>query len=238
MSFLLINCFLLVIKMCNGKAGNCSNERSENNQFPCCKNFYRDEGECKECLPGYFGTNCQTSCVYPYFGKYCMNTCDCNISDCDNVSGCQGNDTEIQITAVNTRSWVSLSVNPNFPWSYSSAATPDYSTEKEEPYNDRGLKTKNLKMPIIIVGCVIILLILVNGIKWISKPFKKAHIITNTMEDNDLPSIYTEIDERSEQESESNTMRANVTSTSFMSLNGIETRRPQLPVRNTQLNFC
>uniref|UniRef100_A0A8W8LB80 EGF-like domain-containing protein n=1 Tax=Magallana gigas TaxID=29159 RepID=A0A8W8LB80_MAGGI len=231
--------------MCNGKAGNCSNERSENNQFPCCKNFYRDEGECKECLPGYFGTNCQTSCVYPYFGKYCMNTCDCNISDCDNVSGCQGNDTEIQITAeclpgyfgmncqarcvyptfgkicmntcvcnisdcdhvsgcqgndseiqitaVNTRSWVSLSVNPNFPWSYSSAATPDYSTEKEEPYNDR---------------------------------------------DNDLPSIYTEIDERSEQESESNTMRANVTSTSFMSLNGIETRRPQLPVRNTQLNFC
>ena len=101
----------------------------------------------------------------------------------------------------------------------------------------RGLKTKNLKMPVIIVGCVIILLILVNGIKWISKPVKKAHIITNTMEDNDLPTVYTEIDERSERESESNTMRTTVTSTSFTSLNGIETRRPQLPVRNTQLNF-
>nr|XP_034301433.1 uncharacterized protein LOC117681368 isoform X2 [Crassostrea gigas] len=237
MSFLLINCFLLVIRMCNGKGGNCSNERSENNQFPCCTDFYRDEGECKECLPGYFGTNCQTSCVYPYFGKYCMNTCDCTISDCDNVSGCQGNDTEIQITAVNTRSWVSLSVNPNFPWSYSSAATPDYSTDEEELYNDRGLKTKNSKMPVIIVGCVIILLILVNGIKWISKRVKKAHIITNTMEDNDLPTVYTEIDERSEQEFESNTMRTTVTSTSFTSLNGIETRQPQLPVRNTHLNF-
>ncbi|XP_052720528.1 uncharacterized protein LOC128192114 [Crassostrea angulata] len=235
MSFLLINCLLLVIKMCNGKADNCS---SENNQFPCCANFYWDEGECKECLPGYFGMNCQSRCFYPTFGKLCMNTCGCNISDCDHVSGCQGNGTEIQITAVNTRSWVSLSVNPNFPWSYSSAATPDYSTEKEELYNDRGLKTRNLKMPIIIVGCVVLLLILVNGIKWISKPVKKAHIITNTMEDNDLPSIYTEIDERSEQEYESNTMRTNVTSTSFTSLNGIETRRPQLPARNTQLNFC
>uniref|UniRef100_K1QBJ0 Uncharacterized protein n=1 Tax=Magallana gigas TaxID=29159 RepID=K1QBJ0_MAGGI len=104
--------------------------------FPCCTNFYWDEGECKACLPGYFGMNCQTSCVYPTFGKLCMNTCDCNISDCDHVSGCQENDTEI--TAVNTRSWVSLSVNPNFPLSYSSAATPDYSTEKEKLYNDQG----------------------------------------------------------------------------------------------------
>nr|XP_011435897.2 uncharacterized protein LOC105334227 [Crassostrea gigas] len=236
MNFLTINSFLLVI-VPNCKAENCSNRRNENNQIPCCANFYRDKGECKECLPGYFGTNCKLRCFYPGFGKQCMNTCDCNISDCDPVSGCQGNDTEIQITSVNTRSWVSLSVNPNFPWSYSSAATPDYSTDEEELYNDRGLKTKNSKMPVIIVGCVIILLILVNGIKWISKPVKIAHIITNTMEDNDLPTVYTEIDERSEQEFESNTMRTTVTTTSFTSLNGIETRQPQLPVRNTQLNF-
>nr|XP_034301438.1 uncharacterized protein LOC105323994 [Crassostrea gigas] len=236
MNFLKLNCFLLV-KVSNCKAENCSFGRNENMQIPCCANFYRDKGECKECLPGYFGTNCKLRCFYPGFGKHCMNTCDCNRSDCDPVSGCQGNDTEIQITAVNTRSWVSLFVNPNFPWSYSSAATPDYSTEKEELNYDRGLKTKNLKMPVIIVVCVIILFILVNGIKWIAKPVKKAHIITNTMEDNDLPTVYTEIDERSEQESESNTMRTTVTSTSFISLNGIETRRPQLPVRNTQLNF-
>lgn len=52
-----------------------------------------------ECLPGYFGTNCKLRCFYPGFGKHCMNTCDCNRSDCDPVSGCQGNDTEIQITA-------------------------------------------------------------------------------------------------------------------------------------------
>ncbi|XP_052719826.1 uncharacterized protein LOC128191677 isoform X2 [Crassostrea angulata] len=136
MNFLTINSFLLVI-VPNCKAENCSNRRNENNQIPCCANFYRDKGECKECLPGYFGTNCKLRCFYPGFGKQCMNTCDCNISDCDPVSGCQGNDTEIQITPVNTRSWISLSVNPNFPWSYSSAATQDYSTDEEELYNDR-----------------------------------------------------------------------------------------------------
>lgn len=167
--------------MCDCQAENCSVGRNENNQIPCCTNFYRDKGECKECLPGYFGMNCQSRCFYPGFGKLCMNSCACNASDCDQVRGCQGNDTEIETTTVITRSWVSLPVNPNSPWSYSSTGTTDYSTEKEEFNHNRGLKTTIMtRMTIIVVGCVLIFLIVVNGIKWISKPVQKAHTITNT----------------------------------------------------------
>lgn len=44
-----------------------------------------------ECLPGYFGTNCSTRCIYPIYGKRCQNTCDCNVTECNHVLGCQGN---------------------------------------------------------------------------------------------------------------------------------------------------
>lgn len=49
-----------------------------------------------ECLPGYFGKNCLTQCIYPSYGQRCQNTCDCNIKDCNHVDGCQGNHTQTE----------------------------------------------------------------------------------------------------------------------------------------------
>lgn len=51
-----------------------------------------------ECLPGYFGTNCSSRCVYPNYGEGCKNTCDCNVIDCNHVHGCQVDWTQKEIT--------------------------------------------------------------------------------------------------------------------------------------------
>lgn len=151
----------------------------------------------------------------PTFGKRCKNTCIFNISDCDHVSGCQGNDTEIETTAVFTRSWVSPT---------------DNSKKKPELYQNE-IKPENFV--VIIVGCLLIFLIVLNGIKWILKPIDKTRTIALTREANDPTTIYLEINDRSEQESVSNTMCTTVAAMSYTSLNGEEIV-PQLPVRNTR----
>lgn len=42
------------------------------------------------CLSGYYGMNCSSRCIYPFYGQHCQNTCECNVTDCNHVHGCQG----------------------------------------------------------------------------------------------------------------------------------------------------
>lgn len=55
-----------------------------------------------EWLPGYFGINCSSRCVYPHYGQSCHSMCDCNVTDCDRVTGCQGNHSQ---TETSTSLW-------------------------------------------------------------------------------------------------------------------------------------
>lgn len=55
-----------------------------------------------ECLPGYFGMNCFSQCLYPDYGESCRNTCDCTVTYCNHVLGCQENHSQIETS---TSSW-------------------------------------------------------------------------------------------------------------------------------------
>eukprot|EP00105_Crassostrea_gigas_P041148 XP_019925296.1 PREDICTED: cell death abnormality protein 1-like [Crassostrea gigas] len=94
MIFLLISCFPLVLKYPICEASISSSDKNENNQTLCYSNFFLDNGECKACPSGYFGTNCSTPCHYPHYGKSCGKTCHCNATDCDRVFGCLRNNSE------------------------------------------------------------------------------------------------------------------------------------------------
>uniref|UniRef100_A0A8W8KHP9 Uncharacterized protein n=1 Tax=Magallana gigas TaxID=29159 RepID=A0A8W8KHP9_MAGGI len=55
----------------------------------CCTGFVYNDTlmQCIACV-GRFGTNCSQSCPLGYYGRQCSQTCSCNITLCDNVSGC------------------------------------------------------------------------------------------------------------------------------------------------------
>lgn len=139
----------------------------------------------------------------------------------------------------NTKSEVSSTKEKS---EYSTAQTASYETQENsenstpqtELYDYQGnVKNDNLRIPVIIVGCILVFLIVVNGLKWISKPIRKTGTFDLTRRDIDQTTEYLEINEISEQESESNTICTTVTARSCTSLNGAEIR-PKLPVRNTQ----
>lgn len=81
-----------------------------------------------------------------------------------------------------------------------------HSTHQTEFYDNQGnVKNDNLRIPVIIVGCVLIFLIGVYGLKWISKPIRKTGTFELPREDNDPTTEYLEINEIFEQDSVSNT---------------------------------
>ena len=41
-----------------------------------------------ECPEGYFGNECAVKCKPPYYGYQCTKTCDCLISSCHFIHGC------------------------------------------------------------------------------------------------------------------------------------------------------
>ena len=45
---------------------------------------------CLECAEGYYDLNCYTPCRYPNYGKNCQHFCNCSISKCNHIKGCQG----------------------------------------------------------------------------------------------------------------------------------------------------
>lgn len=41
-----------------------------------------------ECIAGYIGLNCTTTCPYPSYGKRCQGYCNCSNETCDVSTGC------------------------------------------------------------------------------------------------------------------------------------------------------
>ena len=105
---------------------------------------------------------------------------------------------------------------------YSTAQTELYEKQEKHKhststklYDYQGnVKNDNLRIPVIIVGCVLIFLIGVYGLKWISKPIRKTGTFELPREDNDPTTEYLEINEIYEQESVSNTTSTTVTARS------------------------
>ncbi|XP_052675629.1 uncharacterized protein LOC128157218 [Crassostrea angulata] len=186
----------------------------------CYPNYFWDNGECKACPSGYFGTNCSKRCPYPYYGKLCKKVCLCNATDCDHVFGCQRNNSEIETATGITKSDVSSTKEKS---EYSTTQTelyekqekPKHSTPQTKLYDYQGnVKNDNLRIPVIIVGCILIFLIVVYGLKWILKPIRKTGTFELPREDYDPTTEYLEINEIFEQESVSNTISATVTARS------------------------
>ncbi|XP_056008690.1 putative EGF-like and EMI domain-containing protein 1 isoform X2 [Ostrea edulis] len=55
----------------------------------CGYNCYRtDGGNCTECDLGWFGVNCNKSCINGFYGKLCKTSCECETSMCNKTTGC------------------------------------------------------------------------------------------------------------------------------------------------------
>uniref|UniRef100_A0A8W8LBU7 Uncharacterized protein n=1 Tax=Magallana gigas TaxID=29159 RepID=A0A8W8LBU7_MAGGI len=94
----------------------------------CYPNYFWDNGECKACPSGFFGTHCSTRCPYPNYGKLCKEVCHCNATDCDHVFGCQRNNSEIETITGNTKSEV---LSRKAKSEYSTAQTASYETQEK-----------------------------------------------------------------------------------------------------------
>lgn len=92
----------------------------------------------------------------------------------------------------------------------------------------------NLTIVFLLVGCVLAILLAVNGITWVSKfILRKCGNLVNARENYMIQTVYMEINAGSEQqESQANTTGANVITRSCTSLDGVEPR-PELSARNT-----
>ncbi|XP_052719898.1 uncharacterized protein LOC128191721 [Crassostrea angulata] len=212
----------------------CITVKIENDQLPCCTNYFWENGKCKECPPGYFGKNCSSLCEYPNYGQHCQNTCDCNVTDCNHVDGCYVNYSQIEIsTAVGLPD-----VTPLFSiitWSTISSTGGDKTNKNNKDKKKSGFDSSTLA--IILVGFVLLCLFVLTGVPWISKFIRRNCTYVVNAEDNDiyrLETVYMEINaESDQQESQTNTIGATVLTNSCTSLDGEETR-PELPARNNQ----
>eukprot|EP00105_Crassostrea_gigas_P000967 XP_011412953.1 PREDICTED: uncharacterized protein LOC105317866 [Crassostrea gigas] len=57
----------------------------------CCANYHMVNGSCQVCPVGYFGSECTVPCYYPTFGMFCEQECECNLTDCNHMYGCESN---------------------------------------------------------------------------------------------------------------------------------------------------
>lgn len=55
----------------------------------CCLSWSSDKEMCDECETGYFGNKCEMPCRFPNFGKFCQFKCNCTLTECNHISGCQ-----------------------------------------------------------------------------------------------------------------------------------------------------
>ncbi|XP_048768506.2 uncharacterized protein LOC125675065 [Ostrea edulis] len=56
----------------------------------CCTSFMEKNNKCIECLPGFHGTNCNSTCPPGNYGSRCLKTCHCDDDTeyCHHVCGC------------------------------------------------------------------------------------------------------------------------------------------------------
>ncbi|XP_062602594.1 uncharacterized protein LOC134264312 [Saccostrea cucullata] len=64
----------------------------------CCAGFMLDinRSSCTPCDTGYIGRDCEILCPFPMFGDGCQFRCDCDISSCSPLIGCQSAITTLQ----------------------------------------------------------------------------------------------------------------------------------------------
>eukprot|EP00105_Crassostrea_gigas_P011581 XP_011427316.1 PREDICTED: uncharacterized protein LOC105328239 [Crassostrea gigas] len=57
----------------------------------CCRYFQFDKksNSCSDCIPGYFGNDCNITCRYPNYGQNCQLECICGKKFCNHISGCE-----------------------------------------------------------------------------------------------------------------------------------------------------
>lgn len=105
---------------------------------------------------------------------------------------------------------------------------------KEENNNNKETSNENFTIVILLVGCIVAILLVVNGITWISKFVqKKFGNLENARDNYTLETVYLEINAGSEQQdSPANLTGATVIARPCTSQCGVETR-PELPARNT-----
>lgn len=108
-------------------------------------------------------------------------------------------------------------------------------TNEENNNNDKETRNVNLTIIVILlVGCVLAILLVVNGITWISKFVKrKFGNLENARDNYTLETVYFEINAGSEQQdSQANLLGATVITRLCTSQCGVETRQ-ELSARNT-----
>lgn len=57
----------------------------------CCPGSAWDSQnqKCEQCMPGFSGENCSSTCPYPTYGRDCQELCNCSKDICDVFTGCQ-----------------------------------------------------------------------------------------------------------------------------------------------------
>ncbi|XP_061164936.1 uncharacterized protein LOC133173883 [Saccostrea echinata] len=232
-------------------------------RFNCCTNYFLYNGECRECLPGFFGDNCSRQCYYPYYGRLCLYMCQCDNNTCDHVIGCTNNTSMdastkgvfarekftdstthlSNITVTIKKEMITMQKNDRgvFPLEKFTDSTTHLSnitvTIKKEmttmQKNDRGKNQKTttkLKTVVIYIGSIVISIIVVCTIIWMSMSICRKWTVNIANEDNDIASVYMEIDDGSNHiESRDQTLGGTVLDELCTTLE----ERPQLPARMT-----
>lgn len=54
----------------------------------CCKLWDEMHQNCKDCSPGYVGSDCTEQCRHPNYGTDCQGLCNCSKEFCDIATGC------------------------------------------------------------------------------------------------------------------------------------------------------
>ncbi|XP_062595824.1 uncharacterized protein LOC134257199 [Saccostrea cucullata] len=200
--FALIIQFILNLKYffhirSSSKSINWYNFRLEKNgSEACCFNFYRDGDICKDCPPGYFGSNCSLICPEPYYGHFCGLKCR-NCTICHHIYGCTQSTEQIKSDVLRKGSSTIrpvTAIKPFLPSNNTSEVIE--SSSMVSLYGNKTPPKSNLAIIIYTTGSLISFLILLIIVREILNFYKLSVSPTNEkkphnsdVEDN----IYSEV---------------------------------------------
>ncbi|XP_056000573.1 uncharacterized protein LOC125653700 [Ostrea edulis] len=81
-------CYVAALFSGKAYANGCSKGNITEDETECCRNYFRVNNICQECVPGFYGYNCTSECPYPRYGWRCGFWCTCPISECNHQYGC------------------------------------------------------------------------------------------------------------------------------------------------------
>ncbi|XP_056013745.1 multiple epidermal growth factor-like domains protein 6 [Ostrea edulis] len=67
-----------------------------------CKIWDTKMEKCTECNVGFQGECCQLPCRYPNYGDRCQSWCNCEITNCSSVTGCDDGSPTVSVGFPNT----------------------------------------------------------------------------------------------------------------------------------------